>query len=872
MQSPPLTLTTSESIARALRSEHALAQRRAGLSAWQAPAIHSIRGWCRDQWLQSWPTGQLLHPVQEFALWLRVISDDEAARDVLGLSALARQARSTSHVVAQYGIDPQRGPRYTDEQRAYARWHTRVLLELRDRDWIRELDIPVRVAALLRDGRIAAPPSVRVCGAYRPLPPMEMALLDSLKDAGAKVLIEHTPPPRASLEAIAYEDETQQFRGLASRLRELLLPFADSDEPPPQILVACPDVAMRRELLEATLRPVLAPWLVVPGEGIRPVPWRFSTGRGLDNAPVVAVALAICGLTLHDNRMDDLSRVLLASVLWAPQERSLTAAVDHALRREGGNRFALTAAVAKIPVPLKPRFDALERAVGAAPKRALPSAWAAHFEQRLDGLGWPGHRSLTSPEFQARERWMESLISLRAMDDQLGVIDHAGATYWLHEIVSNQPFVPRSDTLQPIQILSLPEAAGLPADHLFVVDATDDAIPDTHQRLPFVAIETLKSAGVPAVTPALALEDGVRLAQHLRGTAAAISLSFARNAAQGAQKTPTAVFGADLPWQSAPARQALTAAERTAQAGPRTSTPATDPVPPVDDPATEGVAGGATIFKNYLDAPFFAFCIHRLGIQPLPEPGPGLTALVQGVVLHDVLESLWRELQTRKALNALDDDALGERVDAPLDRAMARYLPSDRYGRRLRAIERARLRDVLLQWLRHEGRRHEDFEAIAFERKVPLNIEGLALNLRIDRVDRVFTGAGERLLIIDYKTGRSVDIGGWEVDELTEPQLPLYACSAALDAAGLSRVDGIAFAHLRDGHPAMAAATNWRLRLLDDEKLKVIENWPAQLDSWRERLMEIARGFLRGEAGIDLSRARERGFNADLLDLIRQDP
>jgi RecB family exonuclease len=297
--------------------------------------------------------------------------------------------------------------------------------------------------------------------------------------------------------------------------------------------------------------------------------------------------------------------------------------------------------------------------------------------------------------------------------------------------------------------------------------------------------------------------------------------------------------------------------------------PATDPVPPVRDPSAEGIFGGVNIFKAYVEAPFFAFCRFRLGIEPLPEPAAGIAANVQGNIVHAVLEAAWRELGSQQALKARVPETLGALLDDPLNRALNRHLPVERYGRWLRQIERARLRDIVLQWLEHEKRRVEPFTVIAREQRAEMNFEGLALRLAIDRVDRVETAQGERYLILDYKTGREAEVRGWKADRLQEPQLPLYATSAALGELGIARVDGIAFAHVKDGHPALAAATNWGMGLIDRKRTFPVESWPEQLAAWRAALTAIARGFLAGEAGLGDPARYRFGFNRDLLDLVR---
>lgn len=862
-----LTLTTTETLARSLRRVHALARKHSGAGAWEVPAIHSLRRWCREQWLQTWPEEQLLHAVQELALWQSVIEADPVAANVLSTNALAREARAMGRLVTQFEINPAAIPRFTDEHHAFVRWQQAVTRQLKTQRWVTETEIPGRVATLLDNDALKAPASLQIVGPQEALSPLEKRLLRSLEQAGCAVQAAAASVARARITASAHDDDAQHYHAVACSLRDLLLPFVDRDELP-TILVCCEDPTTQRDALEAAFRPVLAPWLLLPGEGQRPIPWRSSQGRSLDQQPLVAVALTICGLSENQNTLDSLSRLLLASVLWTPAQREQTAKIDFLLRDLSGSYFSLRLLARLATEPLDTRFQSLLDAIRAEPRRALPSSWAARFAQRLSALGWPGERALPSAVFQAQEQWQLALSTFSAMDRQLGEQNCSSALSWLREIVAQQNFEPRADHDQPILITTLAEAAALPADHLFILDATDAVLPPAPRRYPLLATEALVAAGVPDATAASTLHAATEQLMALRTQAQQIHLSYAKLDERGAQRQATRLFG-ELVWSVAEFPAGQTAAQRAAT-NPQLYQPADDPVPPVVDPLAEKITGGVKIFKDYVEAPFFAFCHHRLGIESLPAPTVGIPATAQGKVIHEVLEKIWGELRHSDALNGQTGEQLLACIDPPLEQAMQRFVPPDRFGRALRRAEQARIRDVVLQWLQHEQRRPEAFEVIEREHEIRLRFEGLELRLCIDRVDRVASPLGERLLIIDYKTGRNAETRGWKADALQEPQLPIYATSASLAELGITQVNGIAFAHLKDGHPALAAATDWGMGLIDPKRRFAVQSWPEQLDAWRDALTLVARGFLAGDAGIGPRRDYRYSLNKALLDLVRE--
>jgi exodeoxyribonuclease-5 len=119
----------------------------------------------------------------------------------------------------------------------------------------------------------------------------------------------------------------------------------------------------------------------------------------------------------------------------------------------------------------------------------------------------------------------------------------------------------------------------------------------------------------------------------------------------------------------------------------------------------------------------------------------------------------------------------------------------------------------------------------------------------VDRIDDI---AGKRV-IIDYKTGRSIDTRNWAEERISEPQLPIYA-------ALVGGVAGVAFAKVLPDAPAFAgiAAEPGLLpgvRGLGEDKQKTFDHerfpdWPALVAHWDARLRAIAREVKDGVAGV----------------------
>ncbi|MBL8513673.1 MAG: PD-(D/E)XK nuclease family protein, partial [Betaproteobacteria bacterium] len=260
------------------------------------------------------------------------------------------------------------------------------------------------------------------------------------------------------------------------------------------------------------------------------------------------------------------------------------------------------------------------------------------------------------------------------------------------------------------------------------------------------------------------------------------------------------------------------------------------------------VRGGASVLRDQAACPFRAFAIHRLGAEGLEAPRAQPDAMARGNVLHRALSLLWRELQDREGTDRAD---VGAVVDAVVDAALSeaqRAHPLSFPGR-LAELERARLIRVLNAWLTVE-RGREDFAVEGNEIARQVDVGGLAMRLRLDRVDRLHDGTAA---LIDYKSGeaRPAAMLGERPDE---PQLPLYFATSD------DMVSAVAFARVKRGSALGFAGFSAADALLPGVKpieqqnafkCAGYESWDVLTARWDETVTRLARAFLRGDAEID---------------------
>lgn len=853
------TLTAHDALARQLREQANLERSRGAVAVWEAPRIATFSRWCIDQWSASWPSEQLLSATQELVLWRQAIERD--ALHLLAPQATAREARRADQLLRRYQIEDT-GPALGDEHRAFRRWRTWVQQRMDAQGWITAADIAPAVADRVLQGEIAAPGSIRLAGFVDPLSPAEARLCAALAERGCVVEYAAAGDAKTQVEFHACDSDDAQFRAVALAVREALAEGEHS------LLIALPDVEARRAPLEAALREFVAPWVA---DGADDAPWRWLQGQRLADQPWIDVMLDVLQLAPEGNEPSRISRLLLSTVLFLPREREASSQVEYALRERGAPQVRLTSLARQLPGEAGERFAALDAILKQVPRAALPSDWAQHFQACLGAIGWPGRQELDSHSFQAVSAGRDLLDRLGTLDAQLGRVPASTARQWPQELAGATPFAARADHLQPVRIASLEEAASLGCQRLFVLDADSARLPAAARPSPLLPLELQRAAGVPEAAPETWLERSRRqVSALLCGCAPRVRVSASRVDGSGAELMPSCLFAEAADWANVQAPERIGAVEQVLQddraLGER---PASDPVPAVSEGERDGLRPGVRLLESWFEAPFFAFCTERLGVRELSLPARGISSALQGQVLHQVLQDFYRKLPEQAALKLLGEAGREREVDALLDRHVAEYLPQSDFGSTLVALERGRMRAVLLEWLRHECQRIDPFKVIATEGEARPRIGGLQFSLRIDRVDRVRSALGPRCLVVDYKTGRQADPRGWRAEKA--PQLPLYASHAARELADIGEVNGVCFAHLKEGHPALSACTDWRKKLIEEPEADLGDDWRQKLAIWRREIEGAVNGFLAGTAPAP-GAVGAFSFNAALLQLAGTSP
>ncbi len=858
-------------LARRLREVDDAAQVRRGLGRWAPLDALTLDAWLARLTDEALLAGRIdahraprlvLSPIQERLLWERAIAagDEEPDGDATAaagrerLAALAAEANDLAEI---WALPVEDGD--NEETRAFLRWRRRFRAECAENGWLESARHRAWQIATVAGGACRLPARVRFAGFDR-FDPQQRELMRLLSANGVAVeVVGPAGETAAEARLAAFADRRAECRAAAAWAAERL-----AREPQARLAIVVPELSAVRAPLAAALDDALHPEALRPANAEMPRRYNFSLGAPLAAQPLAAAALALLGVAAHPRRVTAAEfGALLCGAYWSaseseadgrarldawlrermPPELDLTVVLPFARRlRDRGLRIARCVAHLETLADFAARHG--------SPRR--PSQWAAELVTLLEAVGWPGERGLSSHEWQTKEALLETLAGLDGLDPVTGRIGPAEAVRLASRLVRERIFQPETEGTPAVEVLGPLEAAGASFDAIWVLGMNDDVWPPMPRPNPLLPAEIQRRARSPHASAEVELAFARAVHERLQRSAPEVLFSYAST--EGDRPLRPSPLLAALPVAGDLPVPQPTAAER------RVGSPG---IESLDDhcapPLPEGahVEGGTALLRVQALCPAWAFYRYRLGAKALPEPEAGLDAAERGSLLHRAMEHLWRGRDSR-ALAALDEagriavaraaasaaiEEFGLRREAPLPRRWA-------------AIETEHLTGLLAEWLDVDCRREVPFSVIAAEARRRLAIEGLEIDVALDRLDELADG---RRLLIDYKTGATLKKKAWEGERIAEPQLPAYA-AFALDTPP----EAIAFARVRPGECAFIGIGG----SAPAAGIEVVEDWAGTLARWRASLAAIAREIRDGEAGVRFAREADLEY-CEVLPLLR---
>ncbi|HEY6044636.1 MAG TPA: PD-(D/E)XK nuclease family protein [Nitrosospira sp.] len=896
-------ITPNRRLARTLKSEFDRTRMLSGAAVWDSADILPISAFIErvheDAQYSAYSVGArrlpvLLKPVQEQVLWESVINCSEQGAVLLAVAETARLVREAWQLAHAWHLIPRlKNFPLSEDAKAFRDWsqhYEEMTFRAGQIDEARLYDL---IPELCGYAQIRKPRRL-VCYGFDIITPQQAALLVGLQEKGCEVVMAQPQPrlqPHSPMHSptdnptndpgvrrIPCDNSAAEIRRAAVWARARL--EANSSA---RIGVVVPEFSKCRSKVMRTFSSVMDPDVQysLAHRAERVLPFNMSLGMALASYPLVSTALLALELASGEIEFERASLLLRSPFLSGSETEMMDRArLDMWLRKRADSTITLKRLLALIErEDSGARCLILAQGLSSFARYAKagfaglhkPSALAREISEALRILGFPGERDLDSFEYQTLKKWQEVLADFAALDPVLSRLRYGEALARLRRMAAEVMFQPETPDV-PIQILGVLESAGLTFDHLWVTGLSDEAWPPQPRPNPFLPVELQQAAEFPLGSAGASLALAHRLTDGWLSAAGEVILShpqhsddrearklspspLIRNIAAGAAGEPV------LP-EYPVYRDLIYRARRLEQI--------TDDKVPVDT-STAGrgsVRGGVAVIKDHAACQFRAFALHRLGAQSPESPSAGLDAAERGTLIHHVLAQVWTQLKTKNTLDTIDDDDLEALLMRSANEAIAR-LGRDRPAMaagRLMEIEQRRLVRLARNWLDEERNRGE-FEVVAIEDKRSVEIGGLVLTARLDRVDELADG---RRIIIDYKSRASAARALLD-ERPEEPQLPLYLVTSEPDAAAIAfaqvRAGEMRFVTLARDHDLLPGVPAFPGPRMGDR----YGSWEELVEAWHMNIGRIAASFSSGDAKVDPKKYPHTCRNCNLRFFCRID-
>jgi probable DNA repair protein len=823
---PGSTMVTPSPLLASAANEQIMTQNlQKGRTAWLRPEILGVNAWLTNCWREvrykRTSTPALLSASQESALWQRLITRQYPN---LGHQAgTARLAVDAARLIAEYRI-PLKHEAWADYRDAqqFRDLFGRFRRLCKAKNWITCSDLWRLVPKWI--AKNSFDPGKIVFAGFERFSPA----LDGIREAlghRASLAPVGGPEKTPSVWGKACADFDEEVEYVARWARQLM-----EENPNRSVGILIPDLATHYALVERTFRQVLYPSRAAG-------PPRGSSLFGLNGSkpllshPLIANALLLLELARPQIAMTDASAILRCPFIkGAAAEANSRALADIELRKrrhldvtlhglESGtlNCPVLTSIWEKLHQVLRVRSWTLD----------LPR-WSQLIADLLAAVGWPGDAETTGEEGETVEKWKDALLDLAGLGLISASVTFDTACAHLRRLLASACGPQTGDGLSPIQILEAGDANGLEFDCAAVLGMSDETWPLPPKSWPFVPSKLRREREVPGSDGPGMQEERRRKTQSLFQSASTIFTTYSGRLAPLARSFLSSFAAEPAVWEGRLPVQSYS---------PAVLESIDDTVGPPFQ-LDEIAAGGVGIIKSQSLCPFRAFAEYRLHACR-PEDGYfGIDARDRGSFLHKALEHVWKNLQTLERLQSLSEDELRELIRAAAFEAIQER-PAGPFHQLTRQSERERLEALVLRWLLYEKERKTPFTVEHLEKPRSINLNGLQLELRIDRIDRL---PDKSVILIDYKSS-DLTLKDLEGSRPAEPQLLIYA------AATEENVEGIYIAKTRPRQPeSVGFAHNEHFPLTKQSRKKT--SWAQLRDESRGCLHAIAAEFIRGYAAV----------------------
>lgn len=551
--------------------------------------------------------------------------------------------------------------------------------------------------------------------------------------------------------------------------------------------------------------------------------FNLSLGQALSEFPIIAHAL--CWLKLDSKTLSATEATLLL------QSPYLSAAKTEFTARSEYLQDSVLLTKAQFPmhafiktldnkVPLLANLLSL---LTPYPQEAKLQDWVFLFQERLTRLGFPGEYGVTSENYQCLNRFTSLFDEFRQFSLLSPNLTKEQALEALTHLAANTIFQAEK-TNALIQISGLLEASGCEFDSLWMMGLTDQCLPQKVQLSAFIPTKLQRELKMPHSLPLRELQLAQKTLHRLQNSARSLVFSYAKLQGDTPNLPCSLILSLPnyepLPIPSLASNANLILVHESFQV-------------PLD--VQEQISGGTAILANQAKCPFKAFAEHRLSAKTSLQMSYGLDNKERGQIIHKVMELLWQKLESQHQLVHLSPDLLEDHIAYAIEGALTPLKQNrpDLFSTPIHDVELIRLKRLVHACLDWEKQR-PPFTVAALEHSYTLNLAGLEIQVRVDRLDTV----ADKKWVIDYKSSLPPS-KPWNEDRPKESQLLLYAL---LD----EDINTLILLQLKTGKISCAGLSENKEQIQGISYLKSGATWQEYRDIWQQQLTDLAVEFQAG--------------------------
>jgi len=824
-----------------------------GHKAWPTPDIISWNAWLSRTFKDNYFVSDdrvkpiVINDSQERIVWEEIIKSSEEDSVLLQTAATARHAASSWKLVRHWDINLDAGyQHYNDDVQAFVAWSRRYREKLKKESWVSSSDLASSLIELFSSQILSVPKHIILTG-FDELSVQQVQLLTLLEERGCAIEWAGNINHNQVVKCLAASHTREEIDWAARWARTLLEENKDN-----RIAIVVPDLRQVREIIFSTFGNIFRPGDISLSSCDVVKAFNISLGKPLSEYRFIETAFSLLRLSRVMD-VEEMSIIIKSPYIMGwNDEKYKRSLLDLQIRQPGklvvkldyvrqcaGNQSRNYACGG-----LSTLLDKLTAYQQTLPSTAQPSEWAKLFSEMLQEAGFSCGRSLTSDEYQVAQAWNELLYEFAGLDNTCGLIQYPAALAYMTRIANERIFQPKTQDA-PVQILGIMEAIGLEFDYMWIMGLHDEVWPPAPKPDPFIPFPLQRQHNLPHSSAEREFETIDKITQRLIASSREVIISYpSMNAVDILRPSPLLkniqvidVGGIKL-WKDPVWKQLIFESSLLESVVDNFAAP-------VDG---EVLRGGSQIIKLQSLCPFRAFAELRLGARPANQATIGMTAAERGSIIHKVLEYVWKDISSHASLMNLSEKSLNRLISKSVSKSLEHYISNTSVDipKHFMGLEQNRLEGLIKEWMEIEKQR-QAFTVLSTEKNVEIDISGIMIKLKLDRVDQLEQGGQ---LVIDYKTG-SISPSQWFGNRPQEPQLPLYSMVMPDELSALS------FAQLQAGSFGFKGIASEKglvpgIKSFQQQKqTRQYESWEEMLSAWKGIVETLANEFRQGNAVVD---------------------